>query len=103
MQSKSKNVIATDLSPVHDSAVALFLGDADFKLYAGVIAIDGSRMRFAVKDLQTMVVLMVLRVRIQSIMTQRIQHPRRALSARQETWMQVWQNVMEQWSISKGR
>ncbi|KAL9618189.1 MAG: hypothetical protein Q9160_007085 [Pyrenula sp. 1 TL-2023] len=103
MQSKSKNVIATDLSSVHDSAVALFLGDADFKLYAGVIAIDGSRLRFAVRDLQTMVVLMVLRARIQDIITQRVQYPKRALSDRQETWMQVWQNIMEQWSISKRR
>lgn len=96
-QSKSKNVLAYDLTPVNDFAVALFLGDAEFKLYAGVIAIDGSRIRFAVKDLQTMVALLVLRTRIQAVIMQGIQFPRRPLSDRQKKWVELWQRLMEGW------
>lgn len=102
-QSRNKNVLAHELSPVDDFAVALFLGDTDFKLYAGVISVDGGRVRFAVRDLYTTVALLVLKTRIQEIIMQRIQYLRRPLSDRQKLWVEIWQAMMEGRWMSSGK
>ena len=50
-------------------------GEAEFKLYAGVIVIDNGRIRFKVQDWRTMVCLMVLRGQLQGIIRERVRKP----------------------------
>ncbi|KAK6439340.1 hypothetical protein LTR95_004446, partial [Oleoguttula sp. CCFEE 5521] len=50
MQSASRFTNAQETSPVSDFALVLMAGDAAFNIYAGVIVVDGNRLRFKVRD-----------------------------------------------------
>ncbi|KAL9104716.1 MAG: hypothetical protein Q9163_000394 [Psora crenata] len=89
MQSSSKFYNAHETSAVEDMAVALLCGEAEFKMYAGVIVIDGNRIRFSVKDRKTMFVVKTLRNELNIIVEQRLRHPRKALTEWQQKWMEV--------------
>ena len=93
MQSSNKFYNAHETSAVADFAVALLCGDAEFKMYSGVIVIDGNRVRFAVDDGKMMLAIKTLRTQIRGIMTQAFRHPGRELSAWQKEWLDIWQRV----------
>ncbi|KAL9127221.1 MAG: hypothetical protein Q9217_003859 [Psora testacea] len=90
MQSNSKFYNAHETSAVEDMAVALLCGDAEFKMYAGVVVIDGNRIRFSVKDWKTMLVLKTLRVELKTIIDQRILYPGRHLTEKQQKILEIW-------------
>ena len=90
MRSSSKFYNAHETSAVEDMAVVLLCGDAEFKMYAGVIVIDGNRIRFSVKDWKTMLVMKTIRAELRSIIDQQVRYPGKPLSERQQTWMDIW-------------
>lgn len=95
MQSASKFTNAHETSPVPTPAIALLLGSTTtFNLYAGVFAIDGNRMKFAVKKWKTLVAIKMLRTRINEMVRARLRSPSRAVGKREEKWMEVWRRVM---------
>jgi ATP-dependent RNA helicase DHX29 len=95
MQTKGHlNVSIT--SSVPEKAIILLLGDGDVKIFAGVIAIDGSRLRFHVHDWKTGVAIKILRTKIQEIVVQLIRNPSKKLSHNLEEWNAVWQRLNTQ-------
>ena len=94
MQSTSKFYNAHETSAVEDMAVALLCGEAEFKMYAGVIVIDGNRIKFSVNDWQTMLVLKTLRLEMRAIVEQRIKHPGRTLTDSEQQFLDVWQKIL---------
>ena len=95
MQSANKFYNAHESSAVEDIFVALLCGDAEFKMYAGIIIIDGNRVRFSVKDWKTMLVLKRLRTEMKAIIEQRVRSPGRSLTIQQQHWMSIWYAVFE--------
>ena len=93
MQSSNKFYNAHETSPVESFAIALICGEAEFKMYSGVIVVDGNRIRFAMDEWKTFLALRALRVQIRQIMTQAFRNPSRELSARQQAWLDVWQKI----------
>ena len=93
MQSSNKFYNAHETSPVEDFAVALVCGEAEFKMYAGVVVIDGNRIRFSLEDRKTMLVLKTLRTEIRQIMAQSFRKPGAILSSHQQAWLDIWQRV----------
>ena len=93
MQASSKACHAHETSAAADLAVALNCGEADFKIYSGVLAVDGNRMRFSVHDWKGMLVLKNLRKAVREIVAQGIKAPGRQMSERQEAWFAVWQEI----------
>ncbi|MCJ1477872.1 hypothetical protein MMC13_006545 [Lambiella insularis] len=93
MQSSSKFYNAHDTSAVEDFAIALVCGEADFKMYSGVVVIDGNRMRFSVDNWKVMLALKILRLRVREIMTQSFRYPGKALSTQQQGWLAIWQKT----------
>lgn len=93
MQSSNKFYNAHETSAVEDFAVALLCGDAEFKMYSGVIVIDGNRVRLAVDDWKKMLAIKTLRAEIRSIMTQIFKNPGKRLSEWQEGWLDIWHRV----------
>lgn len=95
MQSSNNNKFynAHETSPVESFAIALICGEAEFKMYAGVVVLDGNRIRFAVDEWKTMVALRALRMNIRQIMTQAFRNPGRGLSVQQRGWMDVWRRI----------
>jgi ATP-dependent RNA helicase DHX29 len=83
-------------SSVPEKAIVLLLGDGDVKIFAGVIVIDGGRLRFHVHDWKTCVAIKILRTKIQEIIVQLIRNPSKKLSHNLEEWNAVWQRLNTQ-------
>ena len=94
MQSSARFTNAHETSPCSDISLVLLAGEADFKLYAGVIVIDGNRLRFMVDSWKTMIVLKRLRERMKEVIDRKMKRPGVALPARLEKWVQIWRRVM---------
>lgn len=93
MQSSNKFYNAHETSPVESFAVALVCGEAEFKMYSGCLVVDGNRIRFALDEWKTFLTLKTLRVQIRRIMAQAFRSPGRGLSAQQQAWLDVWQQI----------
>ncbi|KAK4990405.1 hypothetical protein LTR50_002580 [Elasticomyces elasticus] len=95
MQSSSRFTNAQETSPVSDFALVLLAGDAVFHMYAGVIVVDGNRLRFKVADWRTMIALKILRTRLKDILEKKYKSPGRELSARDADWMEVFGKIFD--------
>ncbi|GES66169.1 ATP dependent RNA helicase [Aspergillus terreus] len=93
MQGRNRNYHAFETSAVDEFAIALLCGEAEFKLYAGVISIDANRIRFAVRDWKNMLALKVLSARVREILAGTVRDPQKRLSYKQRQWMDIWQQI----------
>jgi ATP-dependent RNA helicase DHX29 len=93
MQSTSRFTNAQETSPVSDFPLVLLSGDAVFHMYAGVIIVDGNRLRIKVNDWRTMAVLKVLRARFREVLGRLLKFPGRELGGRLGKWMDVFEAV----------
>ena len=93
VQAGSRAYHAHDTGAVADLAVALLCGDADFRPFAGVLVIDGNRVRFALPDWRGWRVLKGLRKALREIVAQGIRSPGRPLTDVQEKWLDLWQEL----------
>ncbi|KAJ5084240.1 Helicase C-terminal [Penicillium alfredii] len=96
MQARNRNLNAHETSAVDDFAVALLCGDAEFKMYSGVISIDANRVRFAVRDWKSMLALKTLSGRLRDILSNTFRNPHRPLSYKQQQWLEIWQQIFAQ-------
>ncbi|KAL9095415.1 MAG: hypothetical protein Q9165_002286 [Trypethelium subeluteriae] len=94
MQSSTRFTNAHETSPCPDISLALLAGDADFRLYTGVIVIDGNRLRFMVDSWKVILVLKILRQRMEEAVERTMKKPGVALPHRLERWMGIWRRVM---------
>ncbi|KAL0254872.1 hypothetical protein SLS55_009396 [Diplodia seriata] len=96
----SKLYNAHSTSVAHDVPLALFAGssssDADARLHAGVVALDGNRLRFAVKDWKTCLVVKVLRQRVRDVVNTLLRKPGpQSLDRRQARWLELFLKVFD--------
>lgn len=95
MQSSSRFTNAQETSPVSEIPLLLMCGDAVFHMYAGVIIVDGNRLRFKVKDWRTMIVLKTLRMKLREVVAKLFKNPGRELGDRPRRWMEVLERMFE--------
>ncbi|KAJ5178878.1 hypothetical protein N7492_002088 [Penicillium capsulatum] len=93
MQARNRNLNAHETSMVDDFAIALLCGEAEFKLYSGVISIDANRIRFAVRDWKSMLALKILNARLRDLLACTFRNPHRPLSYKQQQWLEIWQMI----------
>jgi ATP-dependent RNA helicase DHX29 len=91
--SSSKNYNASSTTAVHELPLLLLAGEADFKIHAGVITIDGNRLKFSVKDWKTAIALKVLRERMEELVEVSLAKPGKTLSPRLTKWMQFFEMI----------
>ena len=65
-----------------------------WRMYSGIIIIDGNRIRFSVEDWKTMIVLKRLRTELRGIMSQSFRTPGRDLSGMQQQWLDIWYSAL---------
>ena len=94
MQTSTRFMNAHETSPCPEISLVLLAGEADFKLYAGVIVIDGNRLRFMVDSWKVMMVLKKVRENMKEIVDRRMRKPGIALPERLEKWAGIWRRVM---------
>jgi ATP-dependent RNA helicase DHX29 len=94
MQSASRNLNALSTSVVHELPLLLLAGDAEMKLHAGVVTIDGNRLRFSVKDWKTAVALKVLREKLEEVVEMKLAGSKKGGSSeRARKWMEIFEMV----------
>ena len=94
IQTKSKNPTVFETSAVPEAAIVVLLGDADFKMYAGVISLDGGRVRFSVRDWKTMIALKALRSGIQEALSHSYGNVGVSVSPIDTKWLDIWQRIV---------
>ena len=70
-------------------------------MYAGVIIIDGNRIRFRMEDWRSMLALKHLRLNIRGIIAQSLRSPGRRLSEQQQVWFDIWKRAFEHRATEK--
>lgn len=65
-------------------------------MYSGVLVLDGNRVRFAVPDWKTMLVIKVLRARLREMLTRSFKNPGKLPTTQHEKWLDVWQRIFSQ-------
>ena len=93
MQSSNKFYNAHETTSVEDIAIALVCGEADFKMYSGVMVIDGNRVRFSFDDWKTMSAIKALRSQIRQAMAQSFRYPERAVTQQQQAWLDIGEKI----------
>jgi len=86
----SKFLNALSTTAAQELPLMLLVGDADFKLHAGVVTIDGNRLRFRVDEWKSALVLKWLRRAMEDIVEGRLRDPRKELGPRLRKWMEVF-------------
>ena len=94
MQSGSgKAYHAHETSPVEAFAVALACGEAEFRMYAGVVLLDGHRFKFKVDGWRQMLALKVLRAKVVEMVAARMKAPGKEMMGEDGFWWEVWKRV----------
>ncbi|KAK8227390.1 ATP-dependent RNA helicase A [Phyllosticta capitalensis] len=95
MQASSRYLNAHATNVAYDLPLVLLAGEVDVKLHAGVILVDGSRLKFAVKDWKAALAVKVLRQRVKEIVGAAFKSPNRQLSRREARWMELFLKAFE--------
>ncbi|KAL8690220.1 MAG: hypothetical protein Q9218_004283 [Villophora microphyllina] len=93
MQTSNKSYNAHETNAIEPFALILACGDADFKMYSGVIVVDGNRIRFSIDDWKVMLAIKTLRYNLRQIMAQSFRDPGRQLSVQQQAWLDIWERM----------
>lgn len=62
-------------------------------MYAGVLVLDGNRVRFTVPDWKTALVLKALRSRLWELLGRSFKTPGRLQTAQHGRWLEAWQRI----------
>lgn len=86
----SKFLNALSTTAAQELPLMLLVGDADFKLHAGVITIDGNRLRFRVDEWKNALALKGMRKAMEEIVENKLRESRKELSPRLRKWMEIF-------------
>ncbi|KAJ6259766.1 ATP-dependent RNA helicase DHX29 [Drechslerella dactyloides] len=89
LQSSNKYYDAYETSRVNDVALALLCGDAEFKLYAGAMIVDGNRIRFVFDSWRGTLAILILRRRIRALTSQRWRNIDGSISDDNRVWFEI--------------
>ncbi|KAK7565571.1 P-loop containing nucleoside triphosphate hydrolase protein [Phyllosticta paracitricarpa] len=95
MQASSRFLNAHATNVAYDLPLVLLAGDVDVKLHAGVVLVDGSRLKFAVKDWKVALAVKVLRLRVKELVGATLRNPARQMTRREARWMELFLKAFE--------
>ncbi|KAF3930919.1 hypothetical protein ABW19_dt0207407 [Dactylella cylindrospora] len=93
-QGSTKHYDAFETSKVNDIALALLCGDAEFKLYAGAMIIDGNRIRFVFDSWRGMIAIRILRRKIRALTFQRWKNLDSPIANENMEWFEIAMRVL---------
>jgi ATP-dependent RNA helicase DHX29 len=93
MGAKYYNALST--TAVADLPLLLMVGDVDWKLHAGVVVIDGNRLRFKVGSWKDAMVLKVMRLRMHELVDGVLKNPSTGKSSKLTGWLEYWKTMCE--------
>jgi ATP-dependent RNA helicase DHX29 len=90
MQNKSGNLNVFETSAIPESALALLLGDAEFKFFAGVVVLDSGKIRLSVRHWRQLMAIKILRSRISQVLDECYKNPGGVLEDKKRKWVDFW-------------
>ena len=102
MQTKSKNPTVFETSLVPEAAIVVLLGEAECKMYAGVITLEGGKIRFSIRDWKTMIALKVLRTKIEEAFVRSYRTAGLSPSLVDAKWLNIWQQIVASRKAEEG-
>ena len=91
---RSGNLNVFETSAIPESALAILLGgDAEFKFYAGVMVLDGGKVRLSVREWRQLVAIKILRERVEKVLVQCYSAPGKDVSDRDRKWLDFWLRI----------
>jgi ATP-dependent RNA helicase DHX29 len=91
--SGSKYYNALSTTATQELPLILLAGDADFKLHAGVITIDGNRLRLKVDEWKLAVALKTMRARMEEVVELRLKEPSKDVPSRLKRWIDLFEKI----------
>jgi len=93
MQNRSGSLNVFETSAIPDSALALLLGEAEFKFFAGVLNLDSGKVRLSVRHWRQLMAIKILRERIAEVLDAAFKRPSDAMNADNWKWIELWLSV----------
>jgi ATP-dependent RNA helicase DHX29 len=101
--SGSKYYNALSTTAVQELPLILLAGDADFKLHAGVVTIDGNRLRFKVDEWKLALALKTMRARMEELVETRLKEPGKDIPVRLKRWVDLFEKICGRDGLSEKR
>ena len=74
-----------------ESALALLLGsEVEYKFYAGVMVLDGGKVKVSVKRWRELMAIKVLRKGVEGALERCFREPGREVGERERKWLDFW-------------
>lgn len=102
MQTKKGNLSVFETSSIPDLAIALIMGEAEVKLYSGVISIDNGRIRLAVRHWRQAMAIKILRKALQEVLAHCYERPGGDLPALELQWLELLLRMTAAQGANKG-
>lgn len=93
MQSRSGSLNVFETSAIPDSALAVLLGDAEFKFFAGVLNLDSGKVRLSVRHWRQLMAIKILRERLAAVLDAAFRRPSDAMDPENWKWLDVWLGI----------
>ncbi|KAJ9612187.1 hypothetical protein H2200_003784 [Cladophialophora chaetospira] len=91
---RSGNLNVFETSAIPESALAILLGsDAEFKFYAGVMVLDGGKIKLSVREWRQLIAIKILRERIEKVLGRCYSHPGKEMSDQDRKWLDFWLKI----------
>lgn len=89
MQNRNGNLNVFETSAVPESALALLLGEAEFKFFAGVVVLDSGKIKLSVKHWRQMMAIKILREQLLKAFDTCFRRPGQELEGERK-WLDFW-------------
>ena len=84
----------SEMSRIPEAALAVLLGQAEVKMFSGVISIDGGKIRLAIKDWKQALAIKMLRKALAAVLDRCYQRPGRQPSETDQQWLDLFVRMM---------
>lgn len=88
-QARNGRLNAFHSSRITQAILALLLGEADFKFYAGVVEVDNGRVRFSLRHWKEMLAFQQLRFQVKRVIGDFLMRPQMPLQVTDQQWLDL--------------
>lgn len=93
MQNRSGSLNVFETSVIPESALAVLLGDAEFRFFAGVVVLDSGKVRLSVKHGRQLMAVKILRERLLDVLDKFYRKPGGDVHEEERKWLDFWLRI----------
>ena len=94
MQARPGNLHVHDTSRIPEAALALLLGEAEVKMFSGVVSIDSGKIRLSLGNWKQAIALKTLRNALARLLDRSHRRPGEPLSEKDQQWLRIFMEMM---------